>query len=409
MMLFLKIAFLNVLRNYRRTIITVLAIVFGSVSLIVFGGFVESMYDGLRESLIRSQLGHIQVFQNGYSENGSVDPEKYLLPADAVEKIMEILEKQPEIKVATQRLNFSGLLSNGKTSMGVFGTGMDADKEAIMNSAVSILDGEDLFADDTDGALIGSGLAGNLKIKVGDYLTLLSSTADGAVNAVDVKVSGIMTTGTKELDDRLIRANLAHIKNLMYTDNITRIVVLLDDTANTEMMKQRLTDLFAQNNLDLEIKTWTDLAGFYHKVVKMFNNIFGFIKIIVMVIVVLGIANTMMMAVMERTTEIGTIRAMGNTRGEIILLFLIESAYLGIIGGISGIVLGVLAAKGITAAHFMMPPPPGSTDGLPVSIMVVRSFLLEAFVLGLLAAVLSSVYPAFKASRLKIIDALRFV
>jgi putative ABC transport system permease protein len=409
MSLFFKIAFLNVLRNSRRTLITVLAIVFGCVSLIVFGGFVESMYQGLRENMIRSNLGHIQIYKKGYSEFGNIDPEKYLLSKTELQKIFSIVETQPEVEFASERLNFTGLLSNGLTSLGVFGVGMDADKEALMNSAVTIIEGEDLFPDDLESALVGEGLAKGLNVKVGDWMTILSATADGAMNAVDINIAGIISTGIKEIDDRTIRANLPHIQTLMYTDSVTRVVILLENTEDTSPVTNRLNQLFKDNQLDVEIKTWSDLAGFYHKVVKLFNNVFGFIKIIVMVIVVLGIANTMMMAVMERTTEIGTVRALGNTRREIISLFLIESAYLGIIGGVLGIAIGILAAKGITAANIQMPAPPGSTRGFPINITIVYRFLVEAMILGILASVLSSIYPALKAARLKIIDALRFV
>lgn len=409
MLLLLKIAFLNVLRNSRRTLITILAIVFGCVSLITFGGFVESMHDGLREGMIRSQLGHLQIYQKGFSRFGHVDPEKYMLSAETVKKILEIAEKQPGIEIVTSRLNFSGLLSNGKTSIGVFGVGMDAEKEALMNSAVKILDGEDLFADDPEAALIGNGLAKSLDIKTGDWLTLLSSTEDGGMNAVDIQVKGIISTGIKELDDRLVRANLPHIQNLLYTAGLTRVVILLDKTKDTTVVKSNLEKAFKAANLDVEIKTWSDLASYYHKVVSMFNKVFGFIKIIVVIIVILGIANTMMMAVMERTSEIGTIRALGNTRSEILKLFLSEAIYLGIIGGVIGMLTGVLLAKGINAAGIMMPAPPGTTEGFPIRILLVKQLFIEAMLLGLMSSVVSSIYPAIKASRLKIVDALRYV
>ena len=409
MILFLKIAFLNVLRNTRRTTITVLAIVFGSVSLIVFGGFVESMYEGLKESRIRSSLGHMQVFKKGFEEFGSSDPEKYMLPQETVSKIFEIVESQPEVEIVTPRINFSGLLSNGRTSVGILGLGVDADKEGIMNSSVTILAGQDLFPDDLESALIGEGLAKSIDAKAGDWLTLLASTTDGAVNAVDLQVAGIMSTGIKEIDDRFIRANLPHIRSLINTDAVTRIVILLDETERTEAVKSRLEKLFSQKGLDTEIRIWSDLDSFYHKVVRLFNYVFRFIKVIVMAIVVLGIANTMMMAVMERTKEIGTIRAMGNTGKGIVGLFLTEALYLGIIGGIIGIIAGILAAKGITGADLMMPPPPGSTTGFPIRVKVIYSILAESFALGLCAAIISSLYPAFKAARLKIADALRFV
>lgn len=409
MLLIFKVAFLNILRNSRRTLITVLAIVFGCVSLILFGGFVEYMYDGLRESMIHSQLGHIQVFKKGFEKHGTIEPEKYLLSQEETQKITAIIQQEEGVSLTTRRLNFSGLLSNGVTSLGVFGIGMEAEEEALINSAVRIVEGDDLFPEDVDGALLGKELAESLGVKAGEVMTLLAATTDGGMNAVDIKISGIMTTGVKEYDERIVRANLPHIQNLLYTDSITRMVVLLDKTEDTERILKRLEKRFEENGLDLEMKTWSDLAFFYHKVVDMFNGIFGFIRIIVLAIVIMGIANTMIMAVMERTSEIGTIRALGNTRSEVLALFLVEAIYLGVLGGAFGILIGTLSALGITNAEIMMPPAPGSTEGFPIVIQIVPEFLVEALILGIIASILSSIYPAIRASRLKIVDALRFV
>ena len=409
MNLILKIAFLNILRNYRRSIITILAIIFGCVSLIVYGGYVEAMYEGLRESTIRSQLGHLQIFKKGFNEFGHIEPEKYLLTDSDVNQINHIIQSLPDIEIVTSRLNFTGLLSNGKTSAAVMGVGINAEEESLLSSFVSIVDGEDLFPDEMDGGLVGKGLAESLDLKVGDWVTLLAATADGGMNAVDINVKGIITTVSSEYDKRLIRANLPHIQNLMYTDSVSRLVLLLTETEQTERFAQNPARIFAEKNLDLEIRTWSDLTQFYHKVVEMFDNQFLFIRIIVMVIVILSIANTMIMAVMERTTEIGTIRALGNTRREILTLFITEAMYLGLIGGILGIVFGIAVAQGITAAEIIMPPPPGSSTGFPIRIFVVLRFLWQSMFLGMAAAVLSSIYPAVKAARLRIVDALRFV
>jgi len=407
--LMLKMAFLNILRNNRRSIITVLAIIFGCVSLIVYGGYVEAMYEGLRESTIRSQLGHIQIFKKGFNEFGHVEPEKYLLTNNDVHRINQIMAEQSEVEIITRRLNFNGLVSNGKTSTAVMGVGINAEEESLLSSYVNIEEGEDLFPDDLDGGLVGKGLAESLNLKVGDWVTLLAATADGGMNAVDISVKGIITTISSEYDKRLIRANLPHIQNLMYTDSVSRMVILLKETELTDEFRNRLVKIFEDENLNFEVKTWSELTQFYHKVVEMFDSQFLFIKIIVMVIVVLSIANTMIMAVMERTREIGTIRALGNTRSEILFLFITESIYLGLIGGILGIVIGMAASKGITAAEIIMPPPPGSSTGFPIRIFVVPRFLWQSMVLGLVAAVFSSIYPAIKAARLKIVDALRFV
>jgi len=409
MKLQLKIALRNVFRNKRRTGLTLLAIVFGAVAIIVFGGYAEQVYVGLRETTINSQLGHIQIFRQGYAEHAKREPESYLLDPETVKKVKDILEEIPEVQVVATRLNFSGLLSNGSTSIGVFGIGMEAELEAEMSSGLTIIKGEDLFADEEDAVLLGEGLAHTMEVQPGDVLTLLSSTADGAINALDVTVAGIFNTYAKEYDDRAMRMNLPHTKLLLYTDEVTRVVVLLKETAFTEKTASLLTARLKDAELEVEIKTWRDLADFYNSVKMMFGNLFGFIQIIVVVIVVLGIANTMMMTVMERTSEIGTIRALGTKKRGVMQLFLLEGLIIGVLGGLLGVFSGIGAAELISAMEIMMPPPPGASKGYPINIKIVPEVLSLSFGLAVVAALCSSFYPAFKASRLRIVDALRFV
>lgn len=409
MPLTLKIAFLNILRNKRRTLITLLAIMTGCVCIIVYGGYIQSVFLGVSESLIRTHAGHIQIFQKGFNEFGKTEPENYMLSPDMVKKVIKVVEQQPEVIMATQRVNFGGLISNGNVSSGAFGVGIEADNEVDFSAGIKILEGEDIFPEDTDHVLIGQALARSLGATVGSDLTLMSGTADGSVNAVNMVVSAIITTGRKELDKRYIKANLEHIQELLFTEGITRILVLLDKTAHTEKVCNKLKDAFEEAGLDIELKKWDEMADIYHQLVEYYDRMFLFISFVVIFIVVLGIANTMTMAVLERTKEIGTIRALGNTRGQIIKLFITESTYLGIIGGAMGLALGIVFANWVTSLMIMQSPPPGSTVSYPYTIHIVQGVLIKAFILGITASVLSSIYPAIKASRLKIVDALRHI
>lgn len=402
-----KIALLNVLRNRRRSVITLMAIMVGVVSLIIFGGFVASMYDGMRENMIRSDLGHLQVYRKGYNQYGHLEPEKYLLSQLEMTRIIDLVEGVEGVELVTPRLGFSGLLTNGNQSIAISGHGIDPDKEALLSSAITIVQGEDLFADDISGALLGQGLFKALDGKVGEYLTLLSSTADGAVNAVDVQVTGVINTGIRDVDNRLIRINLPHAQDLMFTDGISRLVVLLSDTALTEVTAEKLNALFAKEGLQLELRTWSQLADYYHEVVSLFDGVFGFIQIIVLFIAALSIANTMMMAVMERTPEIGAIRALGGTRREVMLLFLTEAGYLGLFGSIFGVVSGILLANGITFMEWMMPTPPGNSQSYPIRIFLEWEVIWNTALIGFCIAVIASLYPAVRASRLPINTAMR--
>ncbi|WP_444935647.1 ABC transporter permease [Microbulbifer sp. JMSA004] len=403
-----KVALLNIMRNGRRSLITLAAIVFGCTSLIIFGGFVQSMYEGMRESMIRSQLGHIQIYAKGYNQFGKAESEKYLIADGELKKISELVENETDTLVVAPRLNFNGLLSDGKQSIAITGIGIDAEKEVMLSSAIQIVQGDDLFPEDISATHLGEGLFNALDVQIGDYLTLLASTQDGAINAVDVQVMGVITTGVKELDDRLLRMNLPLAQELLYTSDITRLVVLLEETELTSTSIATLASVFEQNNLNLEIKSWEELAGYYHQVVGLFNGVFGFITVIVLVIVALSISNTMLMAVMERTRELGTIRAMGGTPRQVVNLILLESVFLGLIGSLLGLLIGALAAKGITYAEWMMPRPPGSTQDYPIRVFVVPDILLKTFLLGFCISLVSSLYPAIKASRLPVVKALRF-
>lgn len=402
-----KIALLNVLRNRRRSLITLLSIQVGVVSLILFGGFVASMYEGMRENMIRSQLGHLQIYQAGFNQYGHIEPEKYLLTQAQVKRVSELVNGLSEVELLTPRLDFSGLVTNGKQSVAVVGNGIDADKEALLSSAITLIEGEDLFVEDQDGALVGLGLYNALNAQIGDYLTVLASTADGAVNAVDVKIVGAINTGTREVDNRLLRINLSHAQDLQFTQGVSRLVVLLKNTDQTDEVIAKLEALFEREGLTLEMRSWSQLADYYHEVVNLFDGVFGFLKIIVLFIAALSIANTMMMAVMERTPEIGSIRALGATRHEVMMLFLTEASYLGIFGSAFGVVLGIVLANSLTLAEFMMPTPPGSSQSYPIRIFVEWNVIWQTALTGVLVAVLASIYPAFKASRLLINQAMR--
>ena len=407
-MLKFKLALLNVLRNGRRSVITLLAIQFGVISLVLMGGYFASMFEGMRESSIRSQLGHIQIYQKGFNQFGTQEPENYLIDREVLEKVTQTVEGLEQVELVTPRLNFTGLLSDGGKSLAVVVEGINPDKEALLSSAVKLTKGEELFEDDTTGGLIGDGLFNSLNLNIGDNLTLMATTADGSFDARDVMATGAISTGSRELDSRFLRIHLQNAQDLMYTEGVTRIVVLLKNTEDTNKVMAQLKTQFEQQGLDLELRSWSDLADYYHEVVSLFSGIFNVVQVIVLAIVLLGIVNTMVMAVMERTPEIGTIRAIGGTRTEVMTLFITEAFILGLIGSVLGVIFAILLAKGITMGEFMMPTPPGSSQTYPIRIFTNAELLLKNGVFGLVIAVISSIYPAVKASRMLITQALRF-
>ena len=403
----IKIAARSVFRNKRRTVITLLSIIFGCVAIIVFGGFVDYSMWGLRESTIHSRLGHLQVYKAGYSEKGGTNPLAYTI--EDYPRIRSIIEDEDHVDFVTSRLEFSGLIGGAENSVICVGKGVEPEKERELGITVSIVEGEDLSSEEPEEGIIGKGLAEGLGVNIDDYLTILTSTAEGALNAVDLKLRGIFRTGVKEYDDVAVMVPMELAKALLYTENVQSIVVVLDETENTDLVADNLRKEFSQANLDLEIKTWSDLATFYHQVVQLYGGIFWVVRLIILIIVIFSIANTMTMSVFERMREIGTIRAMGTKRRGVLSLFLIEGLILGALGGALGLAFGIIAAKLLSIKGIYIPPPPTMTEGYTALINVVPKDLIFAFSLAVGTSLVSSIYPAFKAARLKVVDALRYI
>jgi putative ABC transport system permease protein len=406
----LSLAFRNVFRNKRRTAITFLAILSGLIGIIVFGGYVEYTYWGLRETVIKTQLGHIQIYKKGYIEKGIADPAKYLIDdPEAVEKAISVFPMIKYMKMMSNRLTFSGLVSTGEKTLACRGIGVDPAREEEMSYYESIVDGIQLASDIEDGGVIGVELMKALGAKVGDYVTVLTTTVDGVINAADIKIVGVAQTGTKEYDSVFIKLPIKFVRTILNSDSAEKIIVLLEKTEDVETVLPLLEDLIEENGLDLELRSWKELATFYYKVVDLYDGIFRVVKMIIGIIVFFSIANTMSMTIFERVQEIGTLRAIGSTRGSITSLFIVEGMLIGILGGIIGSIAGIIAAKIINfSGGIEMSPPPGMTVGFSAEILIVPEVLLYGFTLTVAVAVLSSVYPAFKASRLQIVDALRY-
>lgn len=403
-----SLALRNIFRNKRRTVITFLAIISGVVSLIIFGGFIEYTFWGLRELTIKTQLGHIQIYKEGYWEKGIAEPSKYLIKdPQAIEKAFSSI---PEITTVTRRLTFSGLISTQEKTLPCKGIGMVVEKEQEMNDAETILAGRHLEAGETEGGMVGSELMKALGAKVGDYLTILTTTPDGVINAVDFKVVGIAQTGSQDYDSVFVKLPIEAVQNLLNTTAVERIIIFLKETKDVKKIIAVLQEIIDKNKMGLELKPWSELADFYWKVVGVYNGIFNVVKVIIAVIALFSIANTITMSVYERVREIGTMRAMGTTRPRILALFVMEGALVGMIGGLLGILAGILVAHLINAnGGIDISPPPGMSQGYTALIFIVPRVVLYAFGSIVAVAILSSIYPAYRASRLKIVEALGHV
>ena len=244
-------------------------------------------------------------------------------------------------------------------------------------------------------------------------IDLLAATAGGAPNVVGLTVSGGEPQGVKELDDNFIAMHLALAQQLVYgrgEHKVTGIVLQLRRSEDLPAARARLAALFRQNGLGLEVRDFGELTPFYGQVVRMFSSIFLFIALVMGVIVLFAVVNTMTMNVMERTNEIGTIRAMGVRRSGIRTQFTIEGSLIGAIGATTGAALALLVAALINHVGLTWIPP-GNVNEVPLRLDVAgRPLLVIGAWVGLAAvATLAALLPANRAARLPVVDALRHV
>ncbi len=468
-MLLFKIAFRNILRNRRRSAMTGSAVAVGALALLVYGSFTTYMFAGFQTNLVQ-RIGHLNVFHSGYFLLGAGNPSAYGI--SHYQQVMNLIandaELKPLIKVITptQSLlgiagNFDGDNNSAKTFMGVGLVPEDREQMRQWNEFGASRDYQPdtrLSGDDPSLGLIGSGLArilglcASLKLEncpalpvnnqaaisnntvVNPTITelaqrdnlenagvnpgsprleLLSATAGGAPNVVSLNVAGVEPQGVKELDDNYIAMKLGLAQQLVYgrgEQKASGIVLQLHRSEELNPARNRLISLLQQHDLQLEVLDFAELTPFYGQAINLFSSIFLFIMVIMTVVVLFAVINTMTMNVMERTSEIGAIRAMGVRRSGILYQFLLEGAMLGILGASLGLLLAILVVAAVNQANLTWIPPANVTP-IPFRLDLFGRPLLVISAWGglVLAATLAALLPANRAAKLQVVDALHHV
>ncbi len=406
---FLLLAFRNVFRNRRRTVMTLLMVGGGVAGLLLAGGFFAYMIDGLREHTIQEGLGHLQIFT---AEHFRRDETRVLdTGIDNWRQVAATVKSGSHVRGVAPRIEFYGMVSNGAKSSVFMGSAVEPAAESSLGFTPRLSSGRDLSAkpDGEVEALIGAGLARSMGVHMGDGLTLLAVTSDGALNGVDVQIAGIVKTGYDEMDARYLRITLNSAQRLLQSDRVTNLVVGLDATANTDKAAAELAPRLKGTAQPMVLKKWIDLAAYYLQVRNMFSGIFLFLGLIVFFMVLMASVNTLLMAMFERTREIGTMLAMGTPRLWIVALFMLEATLTGALGAVAGVVGGNLLGALINASGLHMPAPPGLTVPISFHVLHLPALMIGSSLIVIVSLALASVLPAIRASRLQIAEALAHV
>lgn len=399
----LALALRNIFRHRMRTLATLAAISLGVASLILAGGFVQDSLIQLGEATIHSQTGHLQLTQEGFRASRSRASESFLIANP--EGVKSRIVGDPGVELAAARINFAGMLNNGKRDLGIVGDGIEPDLEARVGTFLHYIEGRALTDGDDDGVVVGEGVARTLDLRIGDRVTLLISLAQGAVNTQEFRLVGVFQSFSKAFDARAVRISLAATRQLLDTNAAHLVVVTLKRTDDTPRVLGVLRKTLSGEGI--EVMSWTELSDFYEKTVELYRAQFGVLRLIILVMVLLSVTNSVNMTLFERTREFGTLAALGDSKARLFQLIMTESALLGLFGAVTGVMTGCLLAWVISAVGIPMPPPPNSNIGYNAVIRLIPGDVLGAGLIGLVATILASVLPARRASRLPVVDALR--
>ncbi|MCA0185743.1 MAG: FtsX-like permease family protein [Proteobacteria bacterium] len=455
-----SLAWRNLLRNRRRSLTTLLAMVIGLVAILIFGGYRSNILYGTQTGFVQ-QTGHLQIQRKGYFLDGGDNPTAYGIAG--YEALLAHIRQDPVLApmlvMATPTLQLGGIAGNfsAGVSRSVMAIGLiPEDRNRMLEwndfGVISYAQPLPLVGAPQDAVLVGMGVARKLKLcalldasdcvpgggakttegagvpddiaalssleasartpSAENRIEMLAATARGAPNVASLNVIKASNMGIKALDDVYMAMHLAQAQRLIYgaaTPQVTAILIQLQHTAQIPAARQRLEALLAESaQAGLEVLDFEALNPIYRQTNEFMDSMFGFIALLIGVIVLFTIGNTMSTAVVERTAEIGTLRAMGLRRSGIRRLFLCEALQLGLIGAASGVVVALGVAYAINHSGWSWTPP-GYAYAYLILVRVGEDLpLLAGSVTGIIGVtLLSAWWPARRAARSMIVDALR--
>jgi putative ABC transport system permease protein len=373
----------------------------GTGSLFLFHGFNNGIMNQYRDNTIHARYGHGQIQTRGYGDRVYERPWEHWI--EHPETLRGELLALAGVRQVFPRAEFPALLSNGRITVSGKGQGVDGPEEFRFFNTLNFVAGNNL-AGEPDGIVLGMGLARGLGVGVGAPLTVMAPGARGKMNQAVLKVTGIFHTGLKEFDDTVFRIPLKAALTLLQTERVESMVLGLASVDDFTTV----ADFIQSRHPELEAIPFAVLDKVYYQhSVDWLGAQFNVIQIIIVTIVVLGIFNTVSTGILERKQEIGTLRANGESRYEVMRLLGLEGLALGVLGAALGLLLVVALDTTVLAHGILMPPAPGITRQFLVMLEITPLMAARTAVLGIGAALLGTVVAGMRVTRMGIAEALR--
>jgi len=403
-----KLALRNVFRNKRRSFLTGLSIAFAVMVVIFIWTFVSGVVASLFSNYVTGSVGHIRILNVDYLKRESMLPLSRTVPN--YQRLIKTLEQDRSVKLATGRIKFGVLMDIKGKNKPVLGIGIDPQREeTVLGLSQKMISGQALKAG-TSETVVGAGLAKELGLKTGDTLTVITQTAHGSLSGLNLKVAGIFSLGIASVDNRTFFLPLGQAQKLLDLDGrVTEVFILIKDP---DKAVQVAAGLGKKLPAGLTAVPW-QANGFLYFMMSIMKVIYGFIYAFILVLASFTIVNTMFMAVMERTREIGMMKALGMREGEISRLITLEALMLGTLASLIGAGVGTLLAYYISTAGIDYTAAFDKIRDveIPLSYIYKGEFswltILTGFLLGVLFSVLASIFPARRAAKMEPVEALR--
>jgi putative ABC transport system permease protein len=395
----------NVGRNRRRSAVTLLALFVCVMMVMALRGTIDGAAALMVSDVVDGRSGALQIHKKGFVDNIEAMPTGLNLPYD--EALRAKIRAVKGVKGVTGRIGFSGLVGNGETQTMFIGRGIDLEREkdACPNTDRTMkVGGQPLVPGDRDAMVLGFELAESFKLKLGDHANVQVTSPGGRANSMDLLVKGFSTSSLPFENKRVLTMPLATAQELLgLNGRVTEYAVAVDDIDQVDEVRDRLQAALGPG---YEVHSWHQLQAFVRDVINRQNLVMGMIALAFFVVAFTVIANTMLMSVFERVREIGTLLAVGLRRRQVLALFMLEAATLGVAGAAAGAVGGRIAL-GIVASIGIPIELPGTSGSAMLRPMVSNRFIALVMVAAAVGAVLASAIPAWRASRLNPVDALR--
>lgn len=409
MNLFLRIAWRNVWRQRRRTLLIAGAMGVMMALLVFYDGMIGGFEQAIYGNAIQLLGGNIQVHAPGYGDTLGSKP---LLPLADPDTVVRAAESQPNVVAASKRIVTGGLVTNREGAFAVSIIGIETAKEAdITPVADNITKGRYLNPDDGDMIVIGQGLATAMGIDVGDRITMVGSSKNEQNRQRTMTVVGIYDVGVPSVEKAMIYMSLAEAQNLFELDGqVTEIVISLKQIGQEAAVINAINGSVS----GYEVDTWENSFPELKQTMEMKTGVMGYMGVFMLSIAAIGILNLLMMAVFERTREIGIIGALGLKPREITILFLLEGTLIGVMGAVIGAVLGstvngIFSVVGMDYSQFAnLTEYTALISGSIYTQLVPLKVLQHAFTVAIIAA-LAALYPAIQASHHEPAEALHYV